>query len=84
MAFKGAGGREYYTDVRVLEWSGTNGSTNCQNIGRVKGIYSAGAVPHLFFFPSGVTLEITPAADQILPFAPSGVTFQSGNAYALY
>jgi hypothetical protein len=80
MAFKGAGGREYYVDVKQLE----SGSTNCIGKGRIKGIYSAGAVSHTFIFPSGTSIKMTPDADQIIPFCPAGVTFASGNAYALY
>lgn len=80
MAFTSAGGREYYTDARAL----TSGITNCVGNGFIKGIYSAGAVSHTFHFQNGTTIKFTPAADQIIPFAPRGVTFASGTAYALY
>jgi len=77
MAFT-VGGREYYSDIRPL----VSGITNCVS-GRVKGILAGSAVSHTLHFSSGNTLKYTPAANEILPFAPLGVTFASGTSYAL-
>jgi hypothetical protein len=79
MAFTSAGGREYYTDILAL----TSGATNCVGKGRIKGILTGSAVSHTFTFPTG-TVQFTPAASQIIPFSPLGVTFASGTSYALY
>ena len=79
MAFTSAGGREYYTDISSL----TSGATNCVGKGRIKGILAGSAVSYTFTFNGG-SVTFTPAASQIIPFSPLGVTFTSGTSYALY
>jgi len=80
MAFTSAGGREFYNDAIKL----TSGTTNCIQKGRIKGIIKSDNTAVRFYFPSGCTIELTPANAQIFPFSPVGVTFAAGNAFGLY
>jgi len=80
MAFTSAGGREYYSNVRKL----TSGITNCTS-GMVKGIWKPDGNTLTFHFQSGDTVQVTPnTGGQIFPFSPRGVTFTSGDCYALF
>lgn len=72
-------GREYYVDALQL----TSGTTNCTQIGRVKGVFVVGSGSATFHFPSA-TITYAPGANTIVPFAPKGVTVAAGNIYGLY
>lgn len=78
MAAELIGGREYYSDVRSL----TSGTTNCVG-GRVKGVFKDTAASCTFYFPNG-EITFTPDANSIIPFAPLGISFASGNAWSLF
>ena len=94
MAFVNAGGREYYSGAKKLVATDAHGITNCTNIGRVKGLLTMTNDITLHFGVTNVAgppnvavaqeyIKLAPTAGQILPFAPSGVTF-SGDVYALF
>ena len=94
MAFVNAGGREYYSGAKKLVATDAYGITNCTNIGRVKGILTMTNDITVHFGVTNVAgdatvavgaehVRLTPTAGQILPFAPSGVTF-SGDVYGLF
>lgn len=80
MAAELIGGREFYVDAKSL----TSGTTSCTQIGRVKGMFTTAAGSVTLYWPSGATLQFTPSANSILPFAPDGITFASGSAWGLY
>lgn len=94
MAFVNAGGREYYSGAKKLVATDAHGVTNCTNIGRVKGILTMTNDITVHFGVTNVAgppdiavgaehVKLSPGPGQILPFAPSGVTF-SGDVYALF
>ena len=84
MAITTAGGREYYTDAQPIALD-----DDFMDLpkGRIKAILHKDTDTVTYKFPSGTEIEISAAADQIVPLVPKQIkhnTDTNSTYYALY